>query len=145
MKTIKIASNGRAYFYDRKRGRVYWYRAVLENKIGRLLLSGEEGHHRNGDKTDDRPENVEVLASRSAHARLHGAEKVASRTPCSACGSDRTPEKRLRHRTLCQSCYVRSDEFKAIAKRTYEKNRERVKARRDVRRARQRALGQRVT
>ena len=36
------------------------HRLVMENKLGRKLLTSEEIHHKNGVRTDNRPENLEV-------------------------------------------------------------------------------------
>ncbi len=46
------------------------HRVIVENKINRLLYFGEDVHHINKNKQDNRPENLEVL-NKSEHATLH--------------------------------------------------------------------------
>jgi hypothetical protein len=46
------------------------YRLIAEKKIGRYLNDDEIVHHVNGDYTDNRPENLEVM-SLSEHAKIH--------------------------------------------------------------------------
>ena len=43
-----------------KGGRTAEHRLVMEQTLGRKLLPGEEVHHRNGDKEDNRPGNLEL-------------------------------------------------------------------------------------
>lgn len=43
------------------RGYVYEHRLVAEEKIGRPLKEDEQVHHKNGDKQDNDPDNLEVL------------------------------------------------------------------------------------
>jgi HNH endonuclease len=57
------------FWHQGKAHRVH--RSVLEDKIGRKLKPGEVVHHRNEDKLDNRPENLEALPSQSVHMILH--------------------------------------------------------------------------
>lgn len=66
-------------------GYVLHHRVVLENHLGRLLESHEVVHHLNGEKKDNRVENLQVLTI-VEHSRLHGLEQgrqmVELKCPC---------------------------------------------------------------
>lgn len=51
------------------------HRVIMENHLGRLLEHWEQVHHKNEDRFDNRPENLEVL-SRAEHARHHAEERA---------------------------------------------------------------------
>lgn len=72
-------------------GRVYWFlpwhpradrkgyvaRAIIvaEMKYRRTVEAAEIVHHKDEDKSNDHPDNLEILPDQSAHARLHGLNR----------------------------------------------------------------------
>src|SRR3990167_2781700 len=52
------------------KGYIFEHRLILEKKIGRYLTSNEICHHINGNRLDNRPENLELM-SRPVHASMH--------------------------------------------------------------------------
>ena len=52
-----------------RRGYVREHRIVAERALGRILLLGEVVHHKNGNKENNRPENLEVFSSNGEHLR----------------------------------------------------------------------------
>lgn len=54
------------------------YRLVMEKVLGRFLDPSEIVHHINGDCTDDRPENLQVM-TQSRHCSLHSKGRKMKR------------------------------------------------------------------
>ena len=89
----------------------YQHRVVAERLLGRVLTAGESVHHRNGDKSDNSPGNLEVL-SVAQHVRTHWEEGqydqrvIAQMKPdqnCTRCGTWGKPHARQ----MCKPCYRR--------------------------------------
>lgn len=60
------------------------HRLVLENKIGRKLLPGEQVHHIDEDKTNNHPDNLEALTPQE-HKVKHRAANTDTHKQCRKC------------------------------------------------------------
>lgn len=77
------------------------HRLVMMKHLNRELTSDECVHHINGNKLDNRIENL-MLLTNAEHAKLHGNKKSNKRI-CVICG-----EYKGHHaRGLCHTCYHR--------------------------------------
>lgn len=75
--TLKTWTNNSGYqkFLDPRTGKSeYTHRRVAEKALGGKIFSGFEVHHRDGDKTNNRPSNLDVV-SKAEHLRIHGKGK----------------------------------------------------------------------
>lgn len=100
---VKVASHPNAD----SQGYVTEHRIVAEQTIGRVLQSDEIVHHINGQRDDNRPENLQVL-TRSAHRVLHCEQNRLRWSPerdnCASCG---TTERAHQAHGFCERCYAR--------------------------------------
>jgi len=72
---------------------VYEHIVVAEMHLGRLLSKDEVVHHKNGNKLDNKPENLEVLTHK-AHMEKHRRGCSVTELECAECGKMFTRETR---------------------------------------------------
>ncbi len=97
--------------------RDYRYRIVMAEHLGRPLATDEHVHHLNGDPTDDRIENLQVMSAKE-HAMFHTQDRVAAQrairgyawgpaglASCVDCGTTERPHTACGE---CSRCYYRN-------------------------------------
>lgn len=89
--------------HPRARGNGYVFEHILvaEEKLGRPLDPNEVVHHRNKIKTDNSPENIEVIM-RGEHSHLHARPQNRVVLICPVCGKTFSSKpSHVKNRTTC--------------------------------------------
>lgn len=83
-----IASNGYKIIYVGKehhladvRGYAYEHRIIAELKYGRMLEPGEQVHHKDENKLNNSPDNLEITKNMSTHRFLHRQKDAGLKMP----------------------------------------------------------------
>lgn len=75
-------------------GYVLAHRIVAENMIGRLLYPNEVVHHVNGDKKDNRPENLQVMDKIDHHILHRSTGRTIVYLKCPWCKNEFVRERK---------------------------------------------------
>lgn len=100
MATLK---NGYIYVWDKIRKRHnYQHRLIMEEFLGRQLTSTETIHHKNGNKSDNRIENLVLCQTMADHVKAEGQWGPIKQNTCNLCTN-------IHHaKGLCNRHYMQS-------------------------------------
>lgn len=109
----------RGHPHASKHGYVLHHRIIMENTLGRLLSKEEVVHHKDHNKRNNAPENLEVKGSNSEHSREHSLERgrLWVELICNCCG---VTFQRFKNRCHNRSFYCSKSCSGKMAKKTPE-------------------------
>jgi hypothetical protein len=94
-----VGPEGYVHLWERDRARKgggYYrleHRVLMEKILGRPFRPGETVHHKNGDRQDNRPENLELWQQAPGHPR--GIRAHEQHCPTCTCGRIRKSHMKL--------------------------------------------------
>lgn len=76
-KPRRIATNGYVELYvkEERRSCILEHRKVMQDFLGRKLYAGEQVHHINGNKVDNRIKNLMLFTNASEHTKYHSHQE----------------------------------------------------------------------
>jgi len=123
-KRVKLIPNISPCVGRRFRGGKYWSRVLMEKHIGRILLPSEHVHHINGDKTDDRIENL-IILTKEKHTSLHKSTSETIEYNCDHCGKKLSQKmwkyKRSKKHFCSKECFDNSSLKRKLTPKEYNR------------------------
>src|SRR3990167_7359467 len=107
-----VRSDGYVAVWVSGRGYILEHPLVVERRIGRILRPGETVHHRDGNRSNNRDDNLELTTPSAHTSDYHPPQKDPTKwvqVSCLSCGRvfERRRNETIRHpySFCCRTCY----------------------------------------